>query len=304
MQGSTLLDPGQLCSADLEDWARSAKTRDGSPQPVIIPQAFAGVQRHLWDPEILADLYPKLRVPVTINLPGHGVPYVKNGASHVKVMLLSEFVELVRSGIPCYMNQVPLKYFPALNREMDFERLGIPRIRAINLWMGVGTRSGLHFDATDNMFAQIYGEKKVFLFAPQAARYLYPFPDVPTKSQVDPQNPDLERFPKFAACSAIAHTLQPGDLLYLPRGWWHFFAASGLSISVNCWHGRALGKLDRTHLLLAGGPKVVAQWVRDFLWYGVLQRPYEVRLFSPPPLGVQSYQRLRNLWVSLRKHTL
>jgi lysine-specific demethylase 8 len=299
-----MLEPGKLSSADLDNWSNLARQGKDGIHPVLIPKAFEGVQRYLWDADVLADLYPKLRVPVTIDLPQNGVPYASANAAHASIMHLSELATLLRNGTACYMNQVPLRYFPALAREIDFERLGIRNVKAVNIWIGLGTKSGLHFDPMDNMFAQIHGRKRVLLFAPCCSNSLYPFPDVPSKSQVDIENPDLVRFARFATCPYFSHVLEPGDLLYLPKGWWHYFSTDELSISVNCWHGDTLSTSERTSLYLAAGPKLITRWLYDFLWHGVFGRPYEQRLFSPVPLGVRSYRSLRSSLTGFRKRII
>ena len=151
------------------------------------------------------------------------------------------------------------------------------------------------------MFAQLYGSKRVLLIAPRFSRFLYAFPDAPTKSQIDPENPDLQRFPRFADCEQLRWTLKPGDLLYIPRGWWHFLATDEVSISANCWHGRSLKRFERARQFLAAGPKVFSCWARDFFWHGLLRHPCNHRLFSSAPLGLQSYQNMRHFVGRLRK---
>jgi lysine-specific demethylase 8 len=285
----------------LENWAKIAEECHRNAKPVLIPGGNAGARTHFWTPEFFAREYPNLQVPVSADLPRHGVPYSAASQMHQRTMAAAEFVNLLRQRSPCYMNQVPLKLFPALLREFDTSRLRVTPIRALNVWVGASTRSGLHFDSADNMFAQMYGAKRVILISPRYSRRLYPFEDNPSKSQVDPENPDLERFPRFANCPRLECDLQPGDLLYIPRGWWHFLAADEVSISVNCWHGRSLKRRERWRSFAAAGPGALIRWIRDFVWHGMLRHPYQNRLFSPPPLGVQSFRRLRDQWAGFKR---
>ena len=55
---------------------------------------------------------------------------------------------------------------------------------------------------------------------------------------VDPHDPDLERYPRFASAWATARTatLEPGDALYIPYTWWHGVESlEPVSILVNYW---------------------------------------------------------------------
>ena len=54
-------------------------------------------------------------------------------------------------------------------------------------------------------------------------------------SYVDCDNPDYERFPKFRQAVALEGILEPGEMLFLPAGWWHQVRSMDLAISVNFW---------------------------------------------------------------------
>ena len=138
----------------------------------------------------------------------------------------------MRSGDRCYIDQVSISQLPGLEHDCDFEALSPPDLKAVILWMGASTRSGLHFDLVDNLFAQIYGTKLAILAAPQELCNLHLFPDSHTKSQVAPEHPDLEAHPHFARATLVEGVLEPGDVIYLPRAWWHYFASSESSISL------------------------------------------------------------------------
>lgn len=50
-------------------------------------------------------------------------------------------------------------------------------------------------------------------------------------------NPDLRRFPGFARAEGTLITLEPGDVFYLPNGYWHGGLHDGLTVGVNFWWG-------------------------------------------------------------------
>jgi hypothetical protein len=52
------------------------------------------------------------------------------------------------------------------------------------------------------------------------------------------RNPDLERFPRFAAALAASQSaeLGPGDALFIPFGWWHHVESlTPFNVLVNYW---------------------------------------------------------------------
>ena len=54
-------------------------------------------------------------------------------------------------------------------------------------------------------------------------------------SQVDVENPDLAKFPKFAEAPWMECTLQEGEMLYMPPRFWHHVRSLSTSFSVSFW---------------------------------------------------------------------
>ncbi len=133
---------------------------------------------------------------------------------------------------------------------------------------GVGGRFPvMHFDG-ENAHAtvtEIYGDKEFLVYAPSDTPYLYPSPERSNHSLVeDPQNQDLERFPLLAKATQYRAVLKPGDMVFVPCGWWHTARALSPSISVGMnildrsnWDGfvsEVCGPLERPI-----GPRKVAK---------------------------------------------
>jgi hypothetical protein len=285
----------EIESATLEQWRQTEAQTHQHLSPVILRGALPELVSATWTPDFFASMYPDIKVIVALRLPQEDVPFAVPAESHYRKMEMREFLEMLASGASCYLSQFPIQRFPGLLRHLRPSALSLGSVNAVNLWIGGATRSGLHFDSDDNMFAQVYGRKRIFLVAPRFTRFLYQFPDVPSKSRVDPENPDLKRFPRFANCEVIKCQLEAGDLAFIPKGWWHFVATDDISVSLNCWYGNSLTWVDFAKRYLAGGPGVAFCCVRDFVQYGLLRRKYQRRLFSPDSLGVQIYDELRKL---------
>jgi lysine-specific demethylase 8 len=230
------------------------------------------------------------------------VPYRFADVDHRRKMTVAAFVEQMASGDRCYVDQMTASLYSGIDDDFSFDAF-TPRseVKAILFWMGARTRSGMHYDYVDNFFAQIYGTKRVILAAPSEARHLHLFEDCHTKSQVAPEHPDLAAHPRFAEATLHEAILEPGDVLYLPKGWWHYFASSERSISLSCWFGTPMSLAHDVRVMLSiHNPAAYARLVRDFVWYGVLNRPYKRRLYSPDPTGRLVYELLVS-WLPWRR---
>jgi hypothetical protein len=104
----------------------------------------------------------------------------------------------------------------------------------VNFWCGVlGTSSGLHCDVTPNCNVQVAGRKNFRLFAPSQAENVYRVPGI-THCRFDPNLPDYDRFPRAREAAGWECTLEPGEALYVPVGWYHqVTVVSGWALNVN-----------------------------------------------------------------------
>ncbi|KAJ6653899.1 hypothetical protein lerEdw1_007657 [Lerista edwardsae] len=108
----------------------------------------------------------------------------------------------------------------------------------VNAWFGpAGTVSPLHQDPQQNFLVQVMGRKYLRLCSPQHSEKLYPHQGhlLHNTSQVDAEEPDLARFPAFAAAPFQACVLSPGELLFIPAQHWHYVRALETSFSVSFW---------------------------------------------------------------------
>lgn len=156
-------------------------------------------------------------------------------------MSMLEYLDLVATGtqdLPPYLGNLELRelngmcYWPAY-----FDKPGPPRF-----WLGPsGTVTPLHCDYDDNIFAQIWGRKRIFLSPPHHDAFLYTREAnaVLFGSPFNPEAPDFEKFPLARQASMIECIVEPGELLYVPAGWYHQVRSLTFSLSANRW-ARAL----------------------------------------------------------------
>lgn len=93
----------------------------------------------------------------------------------------------------------------------------------------------LHFD-TENVHAtvtEVYGVKDFVMFSPESTAFLYADPDHPNQSRIpNPLAVDLDRFPDFRHATPLVARLWPGDMIFIPCGWWHTARVVTTSISI------------------------------------------------------------------------
>ena len=152
-------------------------------------------------------------------------------------MSMLEYLDLVAAGthdLPPYLGNLELR---ELNRLCHwptyFDKMGPPRF-----WLGpAGTVTPLHCDYDDNIFAQIWGSKRIFLSPPHHDQFLYPREAnaILFGSPFDPEAPDFEKFPQARQAAMIECIVNPGEMLYVPAGWYHQVRALTFSLSSNRW---------------------------------------------------------------------
>ncbi|CBQ73493.1 conserved hypothetical protein [Sporisorium reilianum SRZ2] len=108
-----------------------------------------------------------------------------------------------------------------------------------------GTYTPLHRDPYQNMFAQVVGRKRVHLFAPELAPYLYINKSgvqrntsaIASEQELLAPSPDRPLLSTaLASENACVVELGPGDVLYIPQGWYHCVQSLSTSASVNFWY--------------------------------------------------------------------
>jgi hypothetical protein len=110
-------------------------------------------------------------------------------------------------------------------------------------WIGNRIQVAPHYDLQENVGVVVAGRRRFTVFPPQQLPNLYPGPFELTPagtpiSMVDPHNPDLKRYPRFAEAMAAAQQseLAPGDAIYLPYHWWHGVdSLEPVNLFINYW---------------------------------------------------------------------
>ena len=195
-----------------------------------------------------------------------GVNFVERKAALKTVLGYFDEIREAEEDVALYLSSLEIhKYFENLLTETP-SYLNEDQYRA-GLWIGNKIQVPLHNDFPNNVACIICGRRKFTLIPPNQFENLYvgPIDFTPAGravSMVDLQNPDLDKYPKFAVAleHALTAELSPGDVIYIPSMWWH--AVEGLddfNVMLNFWW--------RENLTFLGGPdaamKLAIATIRD-----------------------------------------
>jgi hypothetical protein len=192
-----------------------------------------------WTPDYLRSRWGSHEIQFTERLPG----VVSSGTAN-RTSSLREFIDLIESpeGRGNY-------YWTAYNQVGDCPLLvelaeGVKELPGLCLpldqgrvyyWVGPeGTRSGLHFDPYNVLFAQLKGSKRFYLLPPAVFPRLYLYNDF--FSPVDLENRDNLAYPLSAGLKPIEVEVKEGEVLLLPVGWFHQVTSLSYSISISLTH--------------------------------------------------------------------
>ena len=212
-----------------------------SNRPLVLRGAMrASKAVRTWSPELLAERFGAVFVQITSGR-DQLATYEHEFRLTLRTVTLREFVErLVAEPVSNDYYLVARNYFfddPTFRvllqdleppvHIIDFrdERRG-----ACKLWFGPGgTITPFHYDEHPILFGQIYGRKRFKLVSPFDGQKMYVHHRY--YSAVDPENVDEQRYPAFHHVSVAEVLVEPGDLLFIPTGWWHWVKSIDVSIS-------------------------------------------------------------------------
>ena len=251
---------------------------------------------HAWTPQFFKTHFPDVPLSAIVNQPEKGSIGFLRHEEYVREISFSKVVDLLeQQEEKCRIGEVPIDMLPGIDKYFDFNDFLDSRnkINTTLFWIGSrGTKSNLHWDMWDNFLAEIYGTKTVVLYSPQQTKYLYPFEGYVRASRIDPYYPDFDTYPKYRDVSVQIGKLEPGDMLFFPKGWWHHLRNVDPTIALNCFFGQGA---SLWYFIRAATLCGFQQWVniiRDFFILGVLDRELDRRLRTGDPTGKFFYTLL------------
>lgn len=217
-------------------------------QPVIISGAAKDWPAcSLWSPETFKTMFGNVLAPLRGS--DNEIDVFFGEASQKTVLSIAEYIDLIVAippdKRPPYLGNIsfndPLAkpHLDIIKSHIKFPNyFPVNRGNDLHLWIGAEQqKSTIHNDNYHNFNAQIFGKKAFLLFPPDQHQLLYvkKIDNELWSSPIDPQNPDLEKFPLFREASGLEGILNEGDIIFIPAFWWHQALAITTSINVNMW---------------------------------------------------------------------
>lgn len=210
-------------------------------RPVIITGlASSWPALRKWAPDFFREKYGHKKVRAynaSFATPG------KDYMSNVKEISLADYVHQVLTSsmdLRMFLYNI-MREIPQLRDDIIIPSIatGFSK-RFMFLFFGCkGSVTPMHYDIDmSHVFhTPIYGKKRVTLFPYEEWKNLYKHPFT-TRSYVDVDNPDFEKFPRVKNAHGSQAVLEPGETLFIPSGYWHHivYEEGGYAVSLRCRH--------------------------------------------------------------------
>ena len=219
-------------------------------RPVIVTGLTGGwLAPEQWTPVRMAHEYGDARVVAAVLSEGTLLDDPTSGVVFRRIPL-RDFVESLGAAGPAphYVMAPTSNFPPGLQRDYQLPPYcaGAAHLRA-KVWIGkAGTVTPMHRDVPHNLHVHLTGRKRWLLFSPGHGSRMYSrglFSGMPNFSRIDPERPDYGRFPRFRGVRALGGVVEPGETLFIPRGWWHHTRTFEDAVSMNFWWGGQLVQL-------------------------------------------------------------
>ena len=208
-------------------------------RPVVIKDlASAWPAMKKWTPEYIAEKYGDLPVKV------YNVSFAKAGTTYMSSLRkipFKEYLNLMKT------TAIDLRMFafnaswqtPELTKDIGFPDIAEGFSKKM-VFMFFGCKSSItpmHYDPDlRHLFHTVFhGKKRVVLFPNEESKNLYKHP-FNTRSYVDVDHPDFDKFPRLRNATGYEEIVLPGETLYIPGGYWHYmvYEEAGFAVCTRC----------------------------------------------------------------------
>jgi ribosomal protein L16 Arg81 hydroxylase len=211
-------------------------------RPVILTDIMRNWRAlSLWTPDYLKDRFGHAEIEIMDGRDSDPL-YEINGRDHVRSALFGDYIDKVlKNGESNDYYMVANNY--VLDKEPLRELLNDIEIfpeyldqnnisKKVSFWFGPkGTITPLHHDISNVFMAQVRGRKLVKLIPSYQLHMVYNHLGV--YSEVDCEHPNYLKHPLFQKVDVMSVTLEPGEALFIPVGWWHYVRALDVSMTIS-----------------------------------------------------------------------
>ncbi|MFG6107719.1 cupin-like domain-containing protein [Leptothoe sp. EHU-05/26/07-4] len=206
-------------------------------KPVVITESVGQEVIEKWSFDILKNTFGK-----TLMLVRRGQDYDTLERYQIS---LEQYIDSMLKGTQTYYlgnNRLPQEMYKHVPLPSKYVGVNAFTYERAQLWIGgKATGAHLHRDLCDNFVLVLNGTKTFYLASPDESDFLYTWETRSglNSSKFSAVNPNYQKFPLAKQAHFINVTLQPGELLYIPCGWFHQVVNKEPSCSIN-FFGRPL----------------------------------------------------------------
>ena len=135
-----------------------------------------------------------------------------------------------------------MKEVPVLKNDFKWPDIGLKLVKQLPMLFfgGRNSRVFMHFDIdySNILHFHFHGVKRCVIFAPDQTPYLYKIPHaLISREDIDFDNPDFDKWPALKNAQGYVTTLNHGEMLYMPEGYWHYmkYVTPGFSMSLRAF---------------------------------------------------------------------
>ena len=222
--------------------------------------------RQRWSPQYLKQRCGRIDVEVQADRQ-YDPQHEQNELLHRRRVRLGDFVDHVLAKGPS--NDHDLTANNQLLRRPEFAPLladigSLPDYcdaaalqRSCSFWFDpAGTVTPLRHDTLMLFHTQVAGRKRWRFVSPLQTPN--PYNDHELYSPIDIDRPDLNRYPDFAKVTVFDVVVNPGEMIFLPLGWWHQVSPGGSAGAEHVLLVLQPGRAQHPQLPQPGHPQLVA----------------------------------------------
>ncbi|OAZ03808.1 cupin-like domain-containing protein [Flavobacterium succinicans] len=167
-------------------------------------------------------------------------------AAHAS-MKMTEYIDLLQSkptNYRIFLYEL-MKEVPILQNDFKWPNIGLRLVKQLPMLFfgGENSKVFMHYDIdySNILHFHFHGKKQCMLFAPDQTPFLYKVPHaLIAREDIDFDNPDFEKFPALKKAQGLITTLNHGEMLYMPEGYWHYmkYLTPGFSMSLRAFPRR------------------------------------------------------------------
>lgn len=218
--------------------AREFRTLYMDPlRPVIIRDlASSWPALRKWTPGYFKERYGQLQVKV------YDASYARPGKNYmtsVNRIPFKKYLDLMTtSSIDLRMFAFNISWnAPELKQDINFPPItnGFSKKLILMFFGCKNSVTPMHYDLDMKhvLHTVLYGKKRVVLFPYEESKNLYQHP-FNTRSYVDVDDPDFDKFPRLRNVKGYQDIVHPGETLFIPSGYWHYmvYEEGGYAVTI------------------------------------------------------------------------